>query len=339
MLDNIKILIEEPQKVRRLLLIILEVVLVLIFATKIYVCFWGSYSLIDFFSIVQWIEFIQSGRILICVFCYLLSYIILFPFLSGVIIGFVILLTNILDLKIHFFSKKDLKKVLFFLSFFELISFKDNVLKKGKHTNEFLTFMMEFQKQETKDEIAILKDSFLSDIIQMYFVSAIVYYSSINIQTISTSVNYIIIGLGVILVVFYIGINLFIEIVFRFTDNIILNLQAVNYIEIAEKTLLNDCGVLALENSDYFSRGYYRSIYFKEEEFIWEIHYEQWEIDSVRVNYYNQLIENTGKKILLVSNKEITETGKKELSTNIILVIFSSEEELKTKLKKYFQEP
>lgn len=341
MIEFFKLLIEEPEKRKKLLLFSIRFVLNIIFASHLYLWVIGKYSIINIADVYAWIEFVKSGRVLICVLLYFTSDQILFSFLEIFTLGLLHLLSKKVVVKFYF--GRDEKNIIFrVLDMFELITFdkKTNKIKAGKNTEEFYEAIETFTKKETKMEIRSFKNSFVSDLVHTFFVFVIIFYLFINIKTQNNFINWIIIICSIILPVIYIAASKFFDFLHKNAKDILLTLHSLKLEKLMNDTL-KDMFIHITEVENPKELGYEKTIYHGGQELIIHFNYERRIINNISAEHIQKLYEKTNKKMIIISNKELSRNANsqaeecKDILTNIV---FNDESDLIAKLEDYFKD-
>lgn len=78
--EFVKVLIEEPAELIKVLLSICKLVASVVFSEWLYRYYFGSYQLIDLLLVREWIDFAISGRVFLCMLLFVGSHLLLFSF-------------------------------------------------------------------------------------------------------------------------------------------------------------------------------------------------------------------------------------------------------------------
>lgn len=336
MQDTLKALLEEPEKLRKLILVILRNIIITIFATTLYKWLFGDYYIIDFLNLSQWIEFVMSGRILTTVFCYVLSHITLFGVLTSSIELLIIKFKPGVP-KLEIDDEEEFKGLFKALSFLGILSTIDDKIKFGKHTNTFINVLESIHKDDFKKEIYNLKNSFLNDIIHIFFASSVVYYSSVHVESKSIWVHIILSLAGVLMLFSYVYLSSLVDYVYKNADVIVFRVKIFRYEDIIDTTM-KEFGITIKENPNSKADGYQKSFSFKDEEFILEFIYGTIKVSSTYLDHYIELYKRTNKKLFLTSNNTLSETAQALLTPDTTFIVFTTQEELRKQLSEKFEE-
>ena len=97
--DLLKILLDEPERIRALFIKFVKLVLSIILASHAYIWIIGPHKLINFTSIAQWVEFVISGRVLIVLLIFIASDFVIFSLLPAFTSGLLILVARKISYK------------------------------------------------------------------------------------------------------------------------------------------------------------------------------------------------------------------------------------------------
>lgn len=174
--ELVKILADEPEKIEKALLKGVHLILSVIIAAFIYQQVIGDYKLIPLTDYDQLISFFLSGRVLLCLFLYFLSDYLIVP-----------LLENVSSLLFWLLKKLDVGKftdveVRRFLNFLGIIKVRDDqsIPLPGKNIEILTSFVLAFQKEDTKDEVTDLKEAFIKNVWNLYLVFVVIYFTVIS---------------------------------------------------------------------------------------------------------------------------------------------------------------
>lgn len=341
MIEFFKLLIEEPEKRKKLLLFSIRLVLNIIFASHLYTWAIGKYSIINIIDVYAWIEFVKSGRVLICVLLYFTSDKILFGFFEIFTVGLLHFLSKKVVVKFYF--GRDEKSIIFrVLNMFELITFdkKTNKIKAGKNTDEFYEVIESFTKQETKKEIKSIKNSLVSDLVHTFFVFVFLFYLFINIETQNSFINWIIILCCIFLPVIYIIASKLFDFLHANAKDILQTLHSFKIEKLINDTL-KDMSIYISEVENPKELGYEKTIYHGGQELIILYNYGKLLLNNISTEHVQKLYAKTNKKMILISNKELSRNasiqaeGCKEILT---IIVFGDESDLVSKLENHFKE-
>jgi hypothetical protein len=289
LLELLRILLTEPEKTKANLINAIKSVLVLIAAEKLYKICLGKYVLINFLLPADWIKFILSGKILLCILFICISYITLFQILP-------LLSTPIFWLSARFF-KPDEKIGLrdpfikWILRSFRLININDHdgIYMSMKYTDVLKKLVKIFIEKETRQEVIDIHETLVSEIGHTYFVFGIVYFFILKDLHIPLVNTLVILGF-VFTVILYLTINFSI----RLMDNMATELNSVIELTFYQETmqrLMKEQGFIVSKENKRFDGK-------------WEAILEEKEI---HIKFYlgNKFIDNVTTQKIIKSTKNL----------------------------------
>jgi hypothetical protein len=340
MYDLAKILIDEPEKIKKLGFLLLKFILNLIFASFLYQWTIGEYTLIDFTNPDQWLDYLISGRILICVFLYFTSEILLFEILT-------IFTVAPLDFFVIRISRTDFTTdvngfIRWVLGLFNVVQV-DNKTQKvtaGKNTNEFLEFLEEYSKKESQEEITTIKNSLANKVYHTSVVIAIVYFSMVTVEPSNNFIPIILIAGCVILALLYFSASILVitleknkeilkyQVARLKFEKILIDTIAANGIPIREQKLSEDTGTEKL--IDYRGKTYILRFYFGVRP-----------LNEFTMKLNCDLLIKAEQKMLLITNKPLTEAAKEmanDYRNSLTVIQYENETELQENIEKHFKQ-
>ncbi len=174
--DFFKIAIEEPEKITKAALRVINTILLLIIAEWLYRQFFGHYQLMNLGEFRDWTEFVLSGRIVMVIACYMLARHVVEPVIQVFVYLFVVRYTG---------SRKPVKfdnrEISFFLRLFDVVKTeKDSKIPKpGKNIDVLYNLAKVFKEAESVEEANSLKDSLVNNVLNLYAVFLVVYFTLI----------------------------------------------------------------------------------------------------------------------------------------------------------------
>jgi len=331
MFDILKIFIEEPTKLWKLLFSFVKVVLATIFTSKLYIWLVGPFETIDLSNTKSLSNFILNGDILICIFLFLLSYFTLFELL----IPLTLFPINWIAKKLSS-DKSDLDEddfVIFLLRIFKVIRFdsKRKRLYSNKSLKELIDFFISLQQKESQEEISKIKNTTIDNIVHTSIVFVLIFYFVINYQF-SPALSRIIITIILLLIIIYVEICLFIGYNENNTKQLIFTLQGIELERKFYEYLKENNVVLNDFVEDIDSA---RSISIKEVEYIVIFYYNKRVVTGSLVRTYNDLINKSGKKVLLITNQVLNENALEKVTLikeSLSIIHHKNEDDLIKKL-------
>lgn len=174
--EFIKVATEEPEKITKGALRVINTILLVIIAEWLYRQFFGYYRLMNLGEFGDWTQFVLSGRIVIVIACYMLAKHIVEPVIQMVVYLFVVRFTG---------SRKPVKfdnsEISFFLRLFDVIKTDKNskIPKPGKNIDVLYNLAKVFKEEESVEEVNSLKDSLVNNVLNLYAVFLVVYFKFI----------------------------------------------------------------------------------------------------------------------------------------------------------------
>lgn len=340
MIELLKTLIEEPAKVRKIIIFCLKLILSSIVTSTLYTKFYGHYKIINWKEINLWqdiFDFFVSGQVLIVVFLFLFSKILLFDILS-----------EILSLVLNYFKRKNKNNVETFnkgflrdfLLLFKVVK-RDNQSKKvivGRNFNVFYSILVDFQKKSTKEELDNLTHSFLSEIVTIYFIFLVVFYGFTNMNF-NLFIDIIFI-LGFL--VFSITYLYLCRLIIFFIDNSseIYRVISTMYFEDLISKSLNKFKISFSDYNIVKNFTFSKNVTLNNENCLLFFYGRELSLSSREIEYCLELkTKDELKTIFLVTNSNLTDKAKKIIKENeeiFIIVEFKSDKELDKKLEINF---
>lgn len=169
--EIIKLLADEPEKIEKAIFRAIKVVFSIIIAERLFRFIAGPYLFLELDSYTDWLHFILSGRLLICLFFYFIG--------SYIIIPFIHFLGNLLT---HLVTKIEVKlDTGDFRRIFKLLDIvryhgKHEVPIPGKNISLLYDLSEAMSDEGAKEEIDSLKDTFIGNVLNVYSVFLLVYF-------------------------------------------------------------------------------------------------------------------------------------------------------------------
>lgn len=339
MLELLKTLAEEPAKRKKVLIFYIKVVLTSVAASTMYTYFFGNYVILDagnkdFFT--EAINFFIVGKVLKVGIVYVVCYFFLFE-----------LIAMIPPLALSYFSRGKSAKMQFdngiistFMVFYGVIirNKATREISTGKHFDEFYYELVDYHQSNTKDEIYKYRHSLLFEIVTTYAIGLFVFYSFTSFD-LPKILDWLLLGGLVLLVVSYIYICSLINIIEHNLSELVILLHTLKVEEIVISSLklfqvpfnhnkkmagLFFSKTVTIENRERLL------VYYGTKIGLGEVH-----IKDVIKGAYQQNITD----IILLTNFSLTKKANvvaDKYKSQITILYFTTEEELKEVLAKYF---
>lgn len=339
MFETVRVLIEEPEKLRKVVVFIIKFILISVFTSVLYIHVFGKYELLNFKDEKFWDDiynFIITGRILTIVLFYLASKLILFDLVAEIP---ALILRGIVNWIIRDKSNfRDNMLIRFILELFGVIQF-DSKRKRatlGKNYEQFYEMLYVYENTEAKKEIHNIKNSLMSETLHSLFVFAILYFTTLDTIHVPFITILLLSALLVSCLAYY-GLT----VIFEFFDinggELLFGLSILHQEKILTEFLKEHHIEINEEHSSQFSKR----IKLKEGEYTIELFPVKQKIVSHMIQrLLNRTANNSLSGAFLITDKPMSETAKKLLKTEKkIKVIFAdNDNKLIKKLEKHFLE-
>lgn len=341
MIETFKILIEEPEKLKKFIVLIIRIILISIFTSLFYSYIFGIYELLDYKSNGFWNDlyhFFITGRVLIVALIYLTCKVILFDvfaeLLASLFRGFVNKVTNN---KSHF---KDSFLIRFVLNSFGILSIdtKTKKVSLGKNYEQFYDILSLYQDKEGKNEIHGIKNSLMNETLHSYFVFTILFFFFLDLTQFQLLTAMAIIGL-ILTSLSYFSLCIIIEFFEINAAELLFGLNLFKQEKIVT-SFLNEHHIQIIDNEERPNQLSKR-INFKNAEYSLEFYPGKSKIMSHMVKrMLNRTTNNNLAGTIIITDKPISEASRKLLKANknIKVICAKTEKKLLLKLEKYFFE-
>lgn len=237
MLDLLKELILEPEKIKKYFLFFVNSILSIIISSKLYKIWFGEYDLILFKSQTFWediFQFVITGNFIIVLF--------LFVFVKKISDIFLETILFIIDEVISWKIGKKAKSITdrnflqSFLSLFSILKFDNayGIPIPDKNFYNFYNFITSFRKEDILRDIKETKQSLLSEVYKTFLLFSFVYFFFIEFQKpffISFFIFFLILtGTVVILLLHY-----YQELIKLHYDEISLGIKSIKQIDLVNR--------------------------------------------------------------------------------------------------------
>jgi hypothetical protein len=253
MIETIKELILEPEKIKKYFLFFVNSILSIIITSKLYIFWFGKYELILFQSITFWNDihqFLISGRFLIVLF--------LFLFVKKgsdfILEALLYLLDEIISSKTEknsteLIDNKSIKKILSFFSVIKIDETKKTILP-NKNFDSFYNFILSNNKESLISEIKDIKHSLLSELYKSFMLFTIIYFFFINVNKplILTIFIIILIFLGTFIIIV---LHYYKEIIKLHYDELLFSMKMIRQIDLTDKFIKKNNFFDKLSNDNF----------------------------------------------------------------------------------------
>jgi len=204
--EFIKILADEPEKIQKIFLGGIKIIFSIVIGSILYKWMIGPFKVISLTEYEQLAQFIISGRILIVLLFYFISQYVIIP-TANLLPQLIIYILSKWKLKI---DNRDLNKI---ISSFDIIRYsKENeIASPGKNIDILYSLATLFEKEETKTEVMILKNSFIENIWNLYFLFFMLYFFLSPIKSHNNLLTGTILVVLLLIALTYVLMNSFID--------------------------------------------------------------------------------------------------------------------------------
>jgi hypothetical protein len=169
--DLIKILADEPEKIEAAVLRGIKMLLNVLLGVWLYKTMIGPFYLFALSDYNEWGDYLLSGRVLVCLLFYFISDYFIMPFLSLPGYGLGLLFS-----KINGINKKS--DVWILLKVFGIVKFQpdEKVPLPGPNIDILLSVSKAFETEEARSEVDSLKKTFISNVLNLYAAFIFIYF-------------------------------------------------------------------------------------------------------------------------------------------------------------------
>lgn len=341
MIETFKILIEEPERLKKIIVFLIRFIIVSIFSSILYTNIFGAYVLLDFKNPVFLTDlymFFISGKILIVLLIYLFCKVAVFDILAEIPASLLRGLVNVTTRNKSNF--KDSQLVRYVLSSFGILTIDEKAkqVSLGKNYEIFYDMLTVYQQKEARKEIDGIKNSLMNETLHSYFAFAILFFFYTNFYLSPLLTVLVLTGLLVSSIAYF-GISIVIEFFDINAAELLFGLKlyrqekfVVSFLKENFITIIDD-----EETRDQLSK----KINFKGEEFSLVFYPGKTKIMSHMIRrLVNRTANNNLAGAIIITDKPVTDTGKKLLrkNKNIKIIHATTEKKLRLKLENYFFE-
>jgi hypothetical protein len=175
--EFVKVLIEEPAQLVKVLLSICKLVASVVFSEWLYRYYFGTYHLIDLLSVREWIEFVLSGRIFLCMLLFVGSHLLLFSFLPGLTLLPFMLIIRLLPLPKQV-GPNDGRAIGKFISRMGLINidYTTGRISATEKTEQLATVANSYIDKKERSQMKRFQHSLVNELGHTIFVFLFLYY-------------------------------------------------------------------------------------------------------------------------------------------------------------------
>lgn len=340
MIETVKVLIEEPEKLKKLIVLLIRFVLISVFTSLLYIHIFDKYELLNIKSGTFWNElytFFISGNALIVALLYLTLKVVLFDIiaeLGAFILRYLVVLTT--RKKSHF---KNTGLTRFILEFYGIIEFDEkNKVSLGHNYEQFYELLSIYQDKEAKKEIHGLKYSLMNETLHSYFVFTILFFCFMDMSHFHLLTTIVIAGL-LVTCFSYFSLSVIIEFFEINGAELLFGLnlyQQEKYVS----SFLKEHHILTIENEESNDQ-LYKKISFNNGEYYLILYPGKTKVMSYAVQrIINRTANNNLTGSILITDKQLSKKSQKLLKANqnIAVIYAKTEKKLRLKLENYFFE-
>lgn len=341
MIETFKILIEEPEKLKKYIVFLIRFIIIFIFSSLLYTNIFGEYELLDYKKLTFFTDlynFFISGKILIVALIYLSCKVVIFDIATEIPAS---LLRGVVNFTTRNKSNfKDSQLIRFVLSSFGILSIdeKSKNVSLGKNYKLFYDILSVYHKKEAKKDIQGIKHSLMNETLHSYFAFAILFFFFMDFHHSSLLTTLVLLGL-LLSSISYFGISIIIEFFDINAAELLFGLNLFRQ-EKFVTSFLKEHFIRIIENeekSDQLSK----KINFKSAEYSLEFYPGKTKISSQMVQrIINRTANDNLAGSIIITDKPLTDTGRRILrkNKNIKVIYANSEKKLRSKLEEYFFE-
>ena len=332
-IEFIKMLLEEPSKLKKLIIIIARILLSIILASWFYSKIISPYTVFDIFNFKNWADFITTGRILIVGFMYLFSYFLLFYLLESILGPLTIYLLKPKPVK-HI-DKMGGRTMARFLRIYHLldIDYKEKKIRLMENSDTLYQITTLLINEEAKKEIKSFQHSLINEIFFTYAAFLIIYFSILTTQPHPTGLTILLLVCLVLFLLLYGAIGSFLELMYKASPDLIIAVDIARIEESMENSLRESGIFLRIpENGNHK----YKLFYYEGKEFAIVLVADKRKINKHRIEDSLRFSAEQNKKVWIVTNRPIDNDAKQlidEHPNNIMVTSFDQREELANKIK------
>jgi len=331
----IKILLEEPGKIRAAALLLLKAILVLILSNWLYLRLLGDYQLIDLLSFKDWTAFVLSGRILICAFVFLGGYLFLFYVLPPVSFFPFWLFSKIFKTPTKI-SRDEGKAIWWFLKKTELLGIdeKKKTVVLMSNTDTLHDMVADFAHPDAGRNIRDIEDSLISEVGHTYVIFMLIYFFLLAPFHAVPYLNKLILTGFVLILIAYRGASILMDLLHKVANDLLLAIDGALF----EKKMIAVFKVGGIWLKPVTDERLLGALEFNLEDrkfLIWSHFATKWPITKARVGKLAELAKESKKKLIVLTNKELTASAEvvaKENAAFIQVVCIKEEKDVEQQL-------
>lgn len=333
-LDFIKLLLDEPSKLKKLIIVLSRIALSVVFAGWLYIKILSKFTVFDILDFRQWSEFIFSGRVLVVGFIYLISYFILFYILEGLLAPLVIWFLKPSPVKR--IDKIEGKIIGWVLRKGKLLDI-DGEAKKIRlmeNSDSLYEIATAFSKKETKDEMKSFQHSLINEIFFTYAAFVLLYFGILHDLPHTKGLTALLLICLVIFLLAYGGIGTLLELIYKISPDLVRMVNNAKHQEFFEKCFKDNRFSLYEPENKY---DQHKVFYWDGAEIAVLLATEVRRIKKYMAESEVSYANENNKTIWLFTNRPIHDEAQQVFNQNsekVLLITFDSQEELAEKVKE-----
>ncbi len=338
MIELLKTLVDEPEKINKILIKLLKASLAGILSIYLYDNILNASSIEQLSDPTQWLALYRDGNVILGVFIYLISYIILFNFLPILTNGIFPLCKRIARKLIKSSDNGMWKAIGVYLRFFKVIHrpIENKRGKAGKNFDKFYEIFKEVLRKDIISEMSSFNHSLVNNIFNIFSAFLFLYYFILPIKVDSTYLSICISIFAFFGIIIYVSIGLFVDYISKHTKDMKYLLKWLKTEELIFQTF-NELGVQIQESQNHLVVGYEDFFFLNDKEYILVFAYSNPPLAVALIENCKGIIEKyTDKELLLLSNKELSsdaeEYFKKSENGRLHFIHFKKMSDLRQKL-------
>lgn len=232
--DLFKIFVEEPEKLTKVGLRVINTLFLLIVAEWLYRQFFGPYSLMNLTDYKDWVGFILNGGLLVTIACFLIARYFIEPIPA--LILYLIVVKFLCPMKLFKIDKSDIPG---YLQFFDILKIDkgNKIPRPGKNIDILYKIAGSFKNEEDVEGYNELKYSLLNNVLNLYAFFVLVYFFFLKQHFYNKVFIWILIAGFVSIILLYVIVNNLIEFMQKEHEEILTGLDVIKNHHLVYDTL------------------------------------------------------------------------------------------------------
>lgn len=339
LLDVFKILVDEPSRVKKAGLLCCKFLSNAILTNFFYIKLYGTYQIINITNHSEWLDGILSGELLVGILLFGFSNFLLFTFMSSFTSIPLDFIANFIYKRVQLYYFNKPKVIFTFLNWFEWIKYDSTTLKMeaGRETGYFFDLISALTNEETKNELSTMKRSFVNGLWHTYLVVFVLLYSFADLHPQPGLLRFFIIC-GILLIIFYVAVNAILRLIHDYGSKLQFDLHEKLLLRAMQNAIQSTLSARICDNTSNLN-GFDKVVCCEEVEYGISFQYKKNHITSVDIESLKELHNNSNKKILVVTNRALTNKAEQllgEFEKLIFIIQFTNEKDLTDKVCEFF---